>query len=102
MQHHVVFLEPPDGGVEHMPNKEGLGAQRVDFVVPLVLIQFLLMTVLALFVRDNGWDDGAITLAYARTFALDGKIALTGVSDPGEGFSSLSWFLLNFILRSRQ
>ncbi len=46
-------------------------------------------------VRDRGWDDGAITLAFARTFAEHGRLALTAISDPVEGFSSPSWFLLN-------
>lgn len=46
-------------------------------------------------VRDRGWDDGAITLAFARTFVEHGRLALTGASDPVEGFSSPAWFLLN-------
>lgn len=80
-----------------MPDKEGLAEQRFAYLIPLVLIQAILYTALALFVRDNGWDDGAITLAYAKTFALDGKIALTPISETVEGFSSLSWFLLNSV-----
>jgi len=46
-------------------------------------------------VGDNGWDDGAITLAFARTFARYGRIALTPQSETVEGFSSVAWFLLN-------
>ena len=46
-------------------------------------------------IGDNGWDDGAITLAFARTFARHGRIALTPRSEVVEGFSSVSWFLLN-------
>src|SRR6185503_9981556 len=42
-----------------------------------------------------GWDDGAITLAFARTFARHGRVALTPHSEVVEGFSSVSWFLLN-------
>lgn len=45
-------------------------------------------------VRDYGWDDGAITEAYARTFADTGRIALTPYSVVGEGFSSPAWFLV--------
>lgn len=45
-------------------------------------------------VSDYGWDDGAITLAYARTFAESGRIALTPSSPVGEGYSSPAWFLL--------
>ncbi|MDT0223451.1 hypothetical protein [Gordonia sp. AC31] len=43
-------------------------------------------------VRTNGWDDGAITVAFAQTFADTGDIALTPGSEQVEGFSSLAWF----------
>ncbi len=46
-------------------------------------------------IGDNGWDDGAITLSFARTFARHGRVALTPRSEVVEGFSSVSWFLLN-------
>ncbi len=49
-------------------------------------------------IGDNGWDDGAITLAFARTFARHGRVALTPRSEVVEGFSSVSWFLLNSLL----
>ncbi len=49
-------------------------------------------------IGDNGWDDGAITLAYARTFARHGRVALTPQSEIVEGFSSVSWFLLNSLV----
>lgn len=49
---------------------------------------------LALFIGTNGWDDGSITLAFARTFADSGRIALTPPSETVEGFSSPFWFLL--------
>ena len=51
--------------------------------------------VVCLLIGDNGWDDGAITLAFARTFARHGRVALTPRSEVVEGFSSVSWFLLN-------
>ncbi len=42
----------------------------------------------------SSWDDGAITAAFARTFAHTGRIALTPVSEQVEGFSSVLWLLL--------
>ena len=51
-----------------------------------------------LLIGDNGWDDGAITLAFARTFARHGRVALTPQSEVVEGFSSVSWFLLNSLV----
>ena len=48
-----------------------------------------------LLIGDHGWDDGSITLAFAKTFARHGRVALTARSDVVEGFSSVSWFLLN-------
>lgn len=48
-----------------------------------------------LYIGDNGWDDGAITVAFARTFARHGRVALTPRSEVVEGFSSVSWLLLN-------
>lgn len=53
-----------------------------------------LHSALALFIGANGWDDGSITLAFARTFAESGRIALTPLSETVEGFSSPFWFLL--------
>jgi hypothetical protein len=61
----------------------------------VVLVQLTALTVVCLLVGDNGWDDGAITLAFARTFAQHGRIALTSSSEVVEGFSTVSWFLLN-------
>lgn len=37
------------------------------------------------------WDDGAITLAFARTLAQNGRFALTPLSEVVEGSSSLLW-----------
>ena len=64
-------------------------------VALVVLIQFTALIVVCLLVGDNGWDDGAITLAFSRTFARYGRVALTPRSEIVEGFSSVSWFLLN-------
>jgi hypothetical protein len=59
------------------------------------LLQFIALVVVCLRIGDHGWDDGAITLAFARTFARHGRVALTQRSEVVEGFSSVSWFLLN-------
>jgi hypothetical protein len=64
-------------------------------LVIVVFIQFAALSAACLLVGDNGWDDGAITLAFARTFAGHGVVALTPRSEIVEGFSSVSWFLLN-------
>ncbi len=64
-------------------------------VAVVVLVQLAALLAVSGFIGDNGWDDGAITLAFARTFAQHGRIALTARSEVVEGFSSVSWFLLN-------
>jgi hypothetical protein len=61
----------------------------------VVAAQFAALIAVSLLVGDNGWDDGAITLAFSRTFAHHGLVALTPYSETVEGFSSVSWFLLN-------
>lgn len=66
-----------------------------SWVAVVVLLQCAALTSVCLLVRDNGWDDGAITVAFARTFARHGRVALTPRSEVVEGFSSVSWFLLN-------
>lgn len=67
-------------------------------VTLVVLAQFAALVVVCLKIGDRGWDDGAITLAFARTFARHGRIALTSRSEIVEGFSSVSWFLLNALV----
>lgn len=68
------------------------------FVAVVVLVQCAALFQICRQIGDNGWDDGAITLAFARTFARHGRIALTGQSEVVEGFSSVSWFLLNALI----
>ena len=63
-------------------------AVHVCWVIPLLALLVGLHQV-----RDC-WDDGAITAAFARTFAQTGKIALTPTSEQVEGFSSPSWMLI--------
>jgi hypothetical protein len=64
----------------------------------VVLLQCAALLSVCLLIGDNGWDDGAITLAFARTFARHGRVALTSGSEVVEGFSSVSWFLLNSLV----
>jgi hypothetical protein len=68
---------------------------QVTFVV---LLQCAALLWVCHLIGDNGWDDGAITLAFARTFARHGRVALTPSSEVVEGFSSVSWFLLNSLI----
>ena len=59
------------------------------------LLLFLIVNILAIYCTGPyGWDDGAITLAYARTLARHGVVAVTGLSDVAEGTSSLLYMLL--------
>ena len=67
-------------------------------VAVVVALQFATLLSVCLLIGDNGWDDGAITLAFARTFARHGRVALTPRSEIVEGFSSVSWFLLNSLV----
>ena len=67
-------------------------------VTVVVLVQCAALLSVCLLIGDNGWDDGAITLAFARTFARHGRVALTPRSEVVEGFSSVSWFLLNSLI----
>jgi hypothetical protein len=48
----------------------------------------------ALLWLHSGWDDGAITLAYARTYFHTGSFSLTPVSTAVEGTSSLLWTVM--------
>ncbi len=64
----------------------------------VIVAQFIALVSVSFLVGDNGWDDGAITLAFARTFARHGRVALTPHSEVVEGFSSVSWFVLNALV----
>jgi len=61
----------------------------------VVVVQCAALIAVCAIIGDNAWDDGAITLAFARTFARSGHIALTPHSEIVEGFSTISWFLVN-------
>ncbi len=64
-------------------------------IAGVALAQFIVLVSVCLLIGDNGWDDGAITLAFSRTFARYGRVALTPRSEIVEGFSSVSWFSIN-------
>ena len=64
-------------------------------IAGVALAQFIVLVSICLLIGDNGWDDGAITLAFSRTFARYGRVALTPRSEIVEGFSSVSWFSIN-------
>tara|TARA_Y100001968_G_C19444156_1_gene764287 strand:+ start:1524 stop:3326 length:1803 start_codon:yes stop_codon:yes gene_type:complete len=49
-------------------------------------------------VKDFGWDDGAIGLAFAKTLAETGSISLTPSSEIVEGYSSTLWILILSII----
>ncbi len=65
---------------------------HIPFLAALILILLAVNLLQIHFVRDFGWDDGSITVAYSRTYAGSGRIALTPVSEQVEGFSSPAWF----------
>lgn len=62
--------------------------------VAVVAVVLPVHVLLSAFVGTQGWDDGTITLAFSRTLAVAGKLALTPESEVVEGFSSPVWFLL--------
>src|SRR6185503_20391481 len=80
------------GGQRVMPGRRW---GSTSWVAVVVLAQCAALMLVCLLIGDNGWDDGAITLAFARTFARHGRVALTPHSEVVEGFSSVFWFLLN-------
>lgn len=55
---------------------------------------FVIHSLIAVAVGEAAWDDGYITLAFARTFAETGHIGLTPYSETVEGATSPAWFLL--------
>ena len=70
---------------------------KAVFLLSLALQAFFVFLIVR-FVGDRSWDDGAITLAFSKSFAETGRVALTPPSEQVEGFSSVSWFLLNALL----
>lgn len=76
----------------------GEPGQRPWVVRVLLAGQGVALLLAAVAVGGYGWDDGAITLSFARTFAQTGRIAVTPESEAVEGFSSPAWFALNSLL----
>jgi hypothetical protein len=60
----------------------------------LVAISFISQIVVAWRYWSLTWDDSAITLGFARTFALTGRIEPTPGSGIVEGYSTTLWMLL--------
>ena len=60
----------------------------------LILIALLSQIIVAWRFWALTWDDSAITLGFARTFALTGKIEPTPGSGIVEGYSTTLWMLL--------
>jgi len=72
-------------------------AHRLRAVVPYLTLASLVLPAhvgVAAIVGARGWDDGAITVAFARTFGHTGIVSLTPFSESVEGFSSPFWLLL--------
>src|SRR5262249_23947591 len=84
-------------GVSLVTARSGADEKRVPLLAILAVQSALLLAAIRL-VGAHGWDDSAITLAYARTFAETGRIALTPASEHVEGFSSVAWFGLNALV----
>jgi len=79
--------------------RQGISRALASAAAAVALIVLTVHISVATVVGANGWDDGAITLAFARTFADSGQIAVTHLSETVEGFSSPLWFLLNAVMR---
>ena len=74
----------------------GTGARHSRWALPVSAAAVVLAVhaAVALVVGPNGCDDGSITVAFLRTFAVHADVALTPVSERVEGFSSVAWFAL--------
>jgi hypothetical protein len=65
------------------------------FLLLFIASFFLINLFSIIFVGPYAWDDGAITLAYAKSIAEYGRFSLTSVSEIVEGSSSILFVLLN-------
>jgi hypothetical protein len=83
---------PPDPAQFRLVDKYPAAVGRFLLVTALTVPAIALL--ISLHSLKSSWDDGAITAAFARTFADTGIFALTPLSPKVEGFSSLSWFFL--------
>jgi hypothetical protein len=97
--HAVEASVPP---VSHPFSSSGwFGRHSIPFSAPsaflsrlLVVIAIIAQVVVAWHFRSLTWDDSAITLGFARSFALTGKIEPTPGSGIVEGYSTTLWMLL--------
>jgi hypothetical protein len=87
-----------DARAQRKRDARGLEPCPPGYLAIALGLQTLMTFLTAFLVRANAWDDGAITLAYSRTFAATGRIALTAVSEQVEGSSSTEWFLINALI----
>jgi hypothetical protein len=71
-----------------------LATVRADRSWQLFGVVLAIHVAIALAVWVEAWDDGFITLSFARTFAETGHIGLTPLSEKVEGATSPLWFLL--------
>lgn len=71
----------------------------IAYILAITIIIFFLINLLGIyFVGPYAWDDGAITLAYAKTLSEHKVFALTSVSEIVEGSSSLLYVFLIALL----
>lgn len=66
-----------------------LSPQNVLYLLILIILANVIHLPAIIYSGAYGWDDGAITISFARTLAENGKIALTPLSPIVEGSSSL-------------
>ncbi|NNL35038.1 MAG: hypothetical protein HKP35_04400, partial [Silicimonas sp.] len=71
---------------------------RTGFSAALCALVIAALLATGYLIGPRGWDDGAITVSFARTFALTGEFALTTISERVEGFSSLLYMALLSLL----
>jgi hypothetical protein len=83
-----------DAGPDLLPGKNGLEQSPPAHLWIALAVQAVMILCIVQLVGIRAWDDGAITLAYSRTFAETGRIALTSVSETVEGYSSRERFTL--------
>ncbi len=82
---------PSSGGPGQSPNDSSLA---ILFSRVLVVIALLAQIVVAWRFWALTWDDSAITLGFARSFAHTGRIEPTPGSGIVEGYSTTLWMLL--------
>jgi hypothetical protein len=74
-----------------VPEVRAIATSRRTPELVYTLVAFISTLVMhiavSLSVGTNGWDDGAITLAFSKTFSEHGVLALTPSFDKVEGFS---------------